>query len=75
MGKVDYTEARSLLSEGNDIRVDMKELEHIAGALGTAEEWLQRVREALEDATDATSLNALEALLNEAEDIPVIMVS
>lgn len=74
-GKVDYTAARTLLTEGADIRVDVKELEDIAGVLDTAETWLQRVREALEQSTDEAGLNELKALLTEADDIPVEMVS
>ena len=74
-GKVDYSAVRTLLSEGNDIRVDVKELDDIAGVLDTAETWLQRVREALEDSTDEAGLESLQTLLFEAEDIPVEMVS
>eukprot|EP00624_Nannochloropsis_granulata_P004312 evm.model.NODE_31567_length_81678_cov_30.212677.6 len=73
VGKVDYTAARTLLNEGEGIRVGVKELEDIAGVLDTAETWLQRVREALEESTDETGLQSLQALLCEADDIPVEM--
>lgn len=72
-GKVDYSAARTLLSEGAGIRVDVKELDDIAGVLDTAETWLQRVREALEESTDEAGLQSLQALLCEADDIPVEM--
>ena len=73
-GKVDYSAARTLLSEGAGIRVDVKELDDIAGVLDTAETWLTRVREALNDAdADEASLESLQALLHEADDIPVEM--
>lgn len=73
VGKVDYTAARTLLNEGEGIRVGVKELEDIAGVLDTAETWLQRVREALEESTDEAGLQSLQALLCEADDIPVEM--
>ncbi|GAB5030494.1 lysine-specific demethylase 5d [Nannochloropsis oceanica] len=72
-GKVDYTAARTLLNEGEGIRVGVKELDDIAGVLDTAETWLQRVRGALEESTDETGLQSLQALLCEADDIPVEM--
>ena len=72
-GKVDYTAARSLLNEGAGIRVDVKELEDMAGVLETAETWLERVREALNESTDEAGLQSLQALLHEADDIPVEM--
>jgi hypothetical protein len=55
-------------------QVEVKELEDIQNVVETAETWLQRVREALEEASDEGSLEALETLLGEADDIPVIMV-
>jgi hypothetical protein len=72
--KVDFYAARSLLSEGADMRVEVKELDDIAVALESAEDWLSRVREALEEQTDEAGLNALEELLGEADEIPVVMV-
>lgn len=73
--RVDLTAARNLLSEGEGMRVDLRELEDFQGLLETAQVWVQRVREALDEATDEAGLHALENLLQEADNIPVEMVS
>lgn len=72
---MDLNAARNLLSEGEGMKVDLRELGDFQGLLETAQVWVQRVREALDDATDEAGLQALENLLQEADNIPVEMVS
>lgn len=52
--------------------MDMKEFSHTNDLIENAEEWMARVREVLESGEPAT-LHGLEALLTEAESIPVTM--
>lgn len=52
--------------------MDMKEFSHTNDLIENAEEWMARVREVLESGEPAT-LHGLEALLTEAEGIPVTM--
>lgn len=52
--------------------MDMKEFSHTNDLIENAEEWMARVREMLQSGESAT-LQGLEALLSEAEGIPVTM--
>lgn len=54
------------------VEMDMKEFSHTNDLIENAEEWMARVREVLESGEPAT-LHGLEALLTEAEGIPVTM--
>lgn len=59
-------------SSTTGVEMDMKEFSHTNDLIENAEEWMARVREVLESGEPAT-LHGLEALLTEAEGIPVTM--
>ena len=52
--------------------MDMKEFSHTNDLIENAEEWMTRVKDMLESG-EPTTLQALQALLVEAEGIPVQM--
>ncbi len=54
------------------MNVDMKERNEMEQVVETAEDWISRVRDAFTAGESATLTN-LEALLTEADDIPVNM--
>jgi len=70
--KVEFGEMKSLLTEVSGMQVDMRERDHMAQVVETAEDWIGRVREAM-DAGEESTLAALENLLTEADSIPVGM--
>lgn len=59
-------------SSTTGVEMDMKEFSHTNDLIENAEEWMARVREMLQSGESAT-LQGLEALLSEAEGIPVTM--
>ena len=61
---------KSLLDEASCMQVDIKEREQISSVVETAQDWIERVREAMNSEEEAT-LKRLEGLLVEADDIPV----
>jgi|MDTB01.2.fsa_nt_gb hypothetical protein len=63
---------KDLLDEGSDMQVNMKERDQISLVVETAQDWIERVRQAM-NAGEESTLNKLEELLTEAEDIPVNM--
>ena len=63
---------KSLLDEASCMQVDIKEREQISSVVETAQDWIERVREAMNSEEEAT-LKRLEGLLVEADDIPVNM--
>lgn len=74
VGQVDLSHVKGLLSASSTtgVEMDMKEFSHTNDLIENAEEWMARVREVLESGEPAT-LHGLEALLTEAEGIPVTM--
>ena len=72
--QVDLSHVKGLLnaSSTTGVEMDMKEFTHTNNLIENAEEWMARVREVLESGEPAT-LQGLEALLTEAEGIPVTM--
>lgn len=72
--QVDLSHVKGLLnaSSTTGVEMDMKEFSHTNDLIENAEEWMARVREVLESGEPAT-LHSLEALLAEAESIPVTM--
>lgn len=72
--QVDLNHVKGLLnaSSTTGVEMDMKEFSHTNDLIENAEEWMARVREVLESGEPAT-LHSLEALLSEAETIPVTM--
>ncbi len=71
--KAEFGAIKSLLEEGGGLRAaGTREFEHMATLVETAEEWMGRVREAM-GSGEAHTVRALEALLGEADAIPVNM--
>ncbi|CAM9409435.1 unnamed protein product, partial [Hapterophycus canaliculatus] len=72
--KVDLSHVKGLLSASSTtgVEMDMKEFSHTNDLIENAEEWMTRVKDMLESG-EPTTLQALEALLIEAESIPVQM--
>ncbi|CBJ26123.1 conserved unknown protein [Ectocarpus siliculosus] len=72
--KVDLSHVKGLLSSSSTtgVEMDMKEFSHTNDLIENAEEWMTRVKDMLESG-EPTTLQALEALLIEAEGIPVQM--
>ena len=64
-GATDTQDAAHVGGPGN-------ELDELSTVVETSHDWINRVREALAGATDAT-VEELKVLLNEAKDIPVLM--
>ena len=63
---------KTLLNEVTTMNVDMKERNEMEQVVETAEDWINRVRGAF-TAGESATLNNLEQLLSEADDIPVCM--
>lgn len=65
---------KGLLSSSSTtgVEMDMKEFSHTNDLIENAEEWMTRVKDMLESG-EPTTLHALQALLVEAEGIPVQM--
>lgn len=65
---------KGLLSSSSTtgVEMDMKEFSHTNDLIENAEEWMTRVKDMLESG-EPTTLQALQALLMEAEGIPVQM--
>lgn len=65
---------KGLLSSSSTtgVEMDMKEFSHTNDLIENAEEWMTRVKDMLESG-EPTTLQALQALLFEAEGIPVQM--
>lgn len=59
-------------SSTTGVEMDMKEFSHTNDLIENAEEWMTRVKDMLESG-EPTTLQALQALLFEAEGIPVQM--
>eukprot|EP00903_Cladosiphon_okamuranus_P013909 g12937.t1 len=72
--KVDLSHVKGLLSASSTtgVEMDMKEFSHTNDLIENAEEWMTRVKDMLESG-EPTTLQALQALLIEAEGIPVQM--
>eukprot|EP00752_Nemacystus_decipiens_P009884 g8817.t1 len=72
--KVDLSHVKGLLSASSTtgVEMDMKEFSHTNDLIENAEEWMTRVKDMLESG-EPTTLQALQALLVEAEGIPVQM--
>ncbi|CAN0513498.1 unnamed protein product, partial [Phaeothamnion confervicola] len=72
--KAGLEEVRELLGarEQTGVLLEGKEVDAVAGVLETADDWLGRVRAALEGGSEPT-LMSLSALLDEAVGIPVAM--
>lgn len=70
--QVEFGTMKSLLDEASIMRINAKELDHIALVVEAAQDWVGRVREAM-NAGEKATLNRLEELLIEADDIPVKM--
>ncbi|KAG5175603.1 PLU-1-like protein-domain-containing protein [Tribonema minus] len=73
-GETHLAHVKMLLGEeqGTGVMLDVKELGHVNGLVESAEGWMSRVREVLENGGDATVMS-LTDLLREAEGIPVEM--
>ena len=65
---------KELLDEGA-ARGENDQTQHLAAVVESAEDWQQRVREALAEGSGESSetLKALKSLLDEADDLPVCM--
>lgn len=74
VSQVDLSHVKGLLnaSSTTGVEMDMKEFSHTNDLIENAEEWMTRVKDMLESG-EPTTLQALEALLSEAESIPVQM--
>lgn len=72
--QVDLSHVKGLLSASSTtgVEMDMKEFSHTNDLIENAEEWMTRVKDMLESG-EPTTLQALQALLVEAEGIPVQM--
>jgi hypothetical protein len=70
--KLDLKEMQQMISEGEQFDIQSKELDQMQSVMMSANEWVSRVREMLESG-DAAELEALNELLGEADDIPVVM--
>ncbi|CAM9302903.1 unnamed protein product, partial [Chrysoparadoxa australica] len=66
------SEVKGLLSETVGVEMDDREIGQMNELVETAEDWLSRVREALESG-EVAALHELEELLQEAQGIPVTM--
>ena len=70
--KADFGQMKSLLQEVSGMQVEVRERDQMAAVVETAEDWIERVREAMNSGEEST-LSALEELLAEADSIPVTM--
>jgi hypothetical protein len=70
--QVQFEDMKNMLNEVSQMNVDMKEKDHMASVVETAEDWIDRVKQALNDNEEST-ITMLQQLVNEADSIPVSM--
>lgn len=70
--KLDLKEMQQMISEGEQFDIQSRELDQMQSVVVSANEWVSRVREMLESG-DAAEVEALNELLGEADEIPVVM--
>jgi chemotaxis protein histidine kinase CheA len=71
--KLELKEVQAMLNEGEQYRIQSKELCHVQGVVSSAQGWIARMKEALDTVETDEELAGLAALLKEADQIPVFM--